>query len=227
MSDTETPTAPTRSRGASKGMYSDWCDLQGAIANPPKDKTAHVRTKTGGDYSYSYASLDGILTHTRDLLHKHGFGVTQDVQTESGFVGVLTMLRHISGQDMTFGPLFLPIGPDAQSAGSAITYARRYALCAALNIAAEDDDDGKTSGGRANSAASAQQPVPSRETTGPPVETDTDAPVPVTPQGAATGGVSKAACVHIVQQVSTKPNGDPLPEGMIRCPSCGWTRRDA
>ena len=30
----------------------------------------------------------------------------------------------------------------AQSLGSAITYARRYSLCAALGIATDDDDDG-------------------------------------------------------------------------------------
>jgi len=36
----------------------------------------------------------------------------------------------------------LPAGEGAQSAGSAITYARRYLLCAVLNIAADEDDDG-------------------------------------------------------------------------------------
>jgi hypothetical protein len=43
---------------------------------------------------------------------------------------------------MTFGPLYLAAGPNAQTAGSAITYARRYAIAAALNIATEQDDDG-------------------------------------------------------------------------------------
>jgi len=39
--------------------------------------------------------------------------------------------------------LKLPMGKvTAQGAGSAVTYARRYSLCAALGIAAEDDDDG-------------------------------------------------------------------------------------
>jgi hypothetical protein len=32
---------------------------------------------------------------------------------------------------------------DAQGQGSAITYARRYALCAVLNLVADDDDDGQ------------------------------------------------------------------------------------
>lgn len=38
--------------------------------------------------------------------------------------------------------LALPSGGTPQTAGSAITYARRYSLCAALGVAGEEDDDG-------------------------------------------------------------------------------------
>jgi len=42
---------------------------------------------------------------------------------------------------MEFGPLSIPMGKrDAHSTGSAISYAKRYALCAALGIVTEDDD---------------------------------------------------------------------------------------
>ena len=37
----------------------------------------------------------------------------------------------------------LPTVADSQAMGSAITYARRYSLCAILGIAAEDDEDGE------------------------------------------------------------------------------------
>jgi hypothetical protein len=39
---------------------------------------------------------------------------------------------------------------DAQGMGSAITYARRYALCAVLNLVADDDDDGARASRRAS-----------------------------------------------------------------------------
>jgi hypothetical protein len=39
-------------------------------------------------------------------------------------------------------PLYLPEHPTSQTLGSAITYARRYALTAVLNLVADEDDDG-------------------------------------------------------------------------------------
>ena len=58
-----------------------------------------------------------------------------------GAVGVETMVLHASGQWVRPDPLFLPLGKaDPQGAGSAITYARRYALAAFFNLAPEDDD---------------------------------------------------------------------------------------
>ena len=51
------------------------------------------------------------------------------------------MILHESGQWVRPDPLFLPLGKnDPQGAGSAITYARRYALAAFFNLAPEDDD---------------------------------------------------------------------------------------
>ena len=40
-------------------------------------------------------------------------------------------------------PLYLPEHPTSQTLGSAITYARRYALTAVLNLVADEDDDGQ------------------------------------------------------------------------------------
>ena len=45
----------------------------------------------------------------------------------------------------------------AQGAGSAVTYARRYSLCAALGIAAEDDDDANAAEASAAQKASEKQ----------------------------------------------------------------------
>jgi hypothetical protein len=41
---------------------------------------------------------------------------------------------------------------DPQGQGSAITYARRYALCAVLNLVGDDDDDGNGASGGESSA---------------------------------------------------------------------------
>lgn len=56
-------------------------------------------------------------------------------------MGVETLILHASGQWMRPDPFFLPLTKiDAQGGGSAITYARRYALAAIFNLAPEDDD---------------------------------------------------------------------------------------
>jgi hypothetical protein len=55
---------------------------------------------------------------------------------------VETRIHHKAGHVEIFGPVLIRVVGDAKAAGSAITYARRYALCAALGIAPDEDDDG-------------------------------------------------------------------------------------
>lgn len=112
------------------------------LTNPTKDRTANIPLKDGRSYSYKYADLSAIIVHVREVLAKHGLGFTQNIVTaESGRVGVLTTIRHISGETIEFGPLSGPVSNDWKDVGSAITYARRYCLTAALGIATDDDDD--------------------------------------------------------------------------------------
>lgn len=118
--------------------------LVAAIADMPdisKGKKAKVEMKGGGSYSYNYADLGDVLTAVRAVLSKHGLAVVQDVTgLQGGMIGVSTILTHKNGGRMIFGPLPMPTGSTPQALGSAITYARRYALLAALGIATEDDD---------------------------------------------------------------------------------------
>jgi hypothetical protein len=56
-------------------------------------------------------------------------------------VRVETMILHSSGEWICCGILALPVSKkDAQGYGSALTYARRYSLSAAVGVAPEDDD---------------------------------------------------------------------------------------
>ena len=112
---------------------------QAELANPPKDRTANT-----GTYSYKYADLASVIDHVRPILSKHGLGVTQDVLMEDGRLLVRTRLVHSSGEFMDYGPLAGSVGSSWQQTGGGITYARRYALLAALGIAADEDDDGAT-----------------------------------------------------------------------------------
>lgn len=89
-----------------------------------------------------YADLAAIVEASR-IYAKHNVAVFQDVTTNEAGASVQTRLAHGSGQWIEFGPLTIPMAKkDAHGAGSATTYAKRYALSAALGISADEDDDG-------------------------------------------------------------------------------------
>jgi hypothetical protein len=106
---------------------------QGELSNPPKTKTVYA-----GQKKYSFAPLPEILDAVRPVLKKHGLAVIQLVQDRT----LSTRIVHTTGQ--WIGSMYpLPPVSDSQAMGSAITYARRYSLCAILGIAGEDDEDGE------------------------------------------------------------------------------------
>lgn len=111
---------------------------QGGFPAITKSKTVDT-----GSYSYKYADLPTIIEQVSTALEDAGLSVAQAVVSQDGRIGVETRIYHVSGHVETFGPVFLPAGQDAKSAGSAVTYARRYSLSAALGIAADEDDDGR------------------------------------------------------------------------------------
>lgn len=119
-------------------MHADLVAALGELTNPPKKAKANL----GHGKPYEYADLASILNHVRPILLKHGLAVLQDVHMDDNRLSVTTVLHHTSGQSLRFGPLTGPAGAKWQDLGSAITYARRYALCSALGIAGDDDDDG-------------------------------------------------------------------------------------
>ncbi len=110
-----------------------------------KDKTAKIKTKTGGEYSYDYADLATCFEAVRPALSENGLSVMQPVGM-SGDVLVTTILAHSSGQWVS-GELSMPVADktDPRAVASAITYARRYGLLSLLGVApSEEDDDGAT-----------------------------------------------------------------------------------
>lgn len=99
-------------------------------------------------YKSSYADLASVIGATRAALSQNGIAVIQSPQGDANrkLVIITTLLAHSSGEWFR-GELAIPISKwDAQGAGSAITYARRYALQAFLAVAGEDDDGNRASG---------------------------------------------------------------------------------
>ena len=106
--------------------------------------------KTAVGQGYKYMTLDELIDHTRQAMAGLGLSFSQEVSSsDNGNIELMTRIYHTSGQWLAFGPLILPTDNDKkmnqiQQAGSAITYARRYSLAAALGIASEEDNDGQT-----------------------------------------------------------------------------------
>lgn len=107
---------------------------QGQMSNAVKD--------TKNDFFKSkYADLSAVVDSIRRPLSDNGLSYVQVIHERDNGVGVETILMHSSGEFMSNGVMFAPATKhDAQGHGSALTYARRYSLQAALGVAAEDDD---------------------------------------------------------------------------------------
>jgi hypothetical protein len=116
-----------------------------------RKNTARIPGKDGKmGYSYSYANLADLLNATVEPLARHGLVVIQGLTTaeRGASVSVETLLLHETGQWMR--NRFTMQSADSrtpQGLGSAVTYARRYALQSMLGVAPEEaaDDDGYTS----------------------------------------------------------------------------------
>lgn len=90
-----------------------------------------------------YADLNAVWDAARPYLTKNGIAVLQfPSEAAPGFIGLVTILMHVSGEYIE-EKLVIPLSKqDPQGAGSGLTYARRYAFSGALGIVADEDDDG-------------------------------------------------------------------------------------
>lgn len=108
--------------------------------------------KEANGYNYKYTDLDTVITTLRPILTKHNIGFLQSLTiVENGRWGITTRLFHHSTgewlEDTTPLPeVNLSKGNAAQNVGAAITYMKRYSLCAFLGVSCDEDPDGKPDG---------------------------------------------------------------------------------
>lgn len=138
-----------RAEEAARDFATALAGLQGEMPAVVAEK-AVMNTDNKG-VRYVFAPFEDIMKQLRPFLLKHGFTVrfTQKL-TETTMVAVCK-LTHTSGhsEENEFairrgkGP---PGASEAQADGSNSTYAKRYALCNALNIVITKDDDAAARG---------------------------------------------------------------------------------
>ena len=128
------------------GLYAALARLQKELPRVGKGQTGKVQGENDQgkkySYEYKYADLADVSAAILPLLGKHGLAFTSRPTLSDGRFVLAYKLTHESGEDES-GEYLLP-DPQrvkAQTVGSAITYARRYSLCAVTGLAPDSDDD--------------------------------------------------------------------------------------
>lgn len=116
-------------------------ELFGAMAKAFAGIEGATKDANNPHFKTKYADLGAVVDAIKPALVANGLWFAQVSHEQSGGVCVETVLCHSSGQQMSFGKLFVPASKqDAQGYGSALTYARRYSLLTAFGVCPEDDD---------------------------------------------------------------------------------------
>lgn len=115
-------------------------ELAEALSAAQHEMGSAVKDAANPFFKSKYADLGAVVKAIKDPLSNYGLSYTQFPIRNEQSAGVITVLMHKSGQWMR-SQYTLPLNKfDAQSVGSCITYARRYALQAIAGVPSSDDD---------------------------------------------------------------------------------------
>ena len=124
--------------------------FQGAAVQPSFNKAVNY-----GQTRFRYADLAECQRVTRKPLADAGLAVTQTIEGHY----LVTRLMHKSGQFIS-SQLPMSAPSKMQELGSMLTYLKRYAYCAILGIAADDDDDANLCDNTGKVAENIEKPAP-------------------------------------------------------------------
>jgi uncharacterized protein YunC (DUF1805 family) len=136
-------TEPITARTGTPNLNKALAAFQAEMPAIERDRKVDVETKDPSKaYSYSYATLANIVRVAAPIMGKHGLAFTSAPGQASDGKGISVRwaLVHESGEERT-GEFPISAEGGIQVLGGRITYVKRYCMCAALNIAADEDDD--------------------------------------------------------------------------------------
>ncbi|RYF11828.1 MAG: single-stranded DNA-binding protein, partial [Oxalobacteraceae bacterium] len=115
--------------------------LTGALVQVQATVEGAVKGRSNPAFKSKYADLSSVWDACREQLVSNGLTVVQfPGEMIDNRMTLTTQLSHESGEWMR-STLSIPLTKvDAQGYGSAVTYARRYALAAVVGVCPEDDD---------------------------------------------------------------------------------------
>lgn len=117
-------------------------ELAGALARAQRKMENVTKGKLNPHFKSKYADLASVWDVAREPLTSEGLSVIQlPCEAPEGYLGLVTHLLHSSGESLS-ERIYLKLKDESnpQTAGSVITYLRRYALMGLAGIGPEDDD---------------------------------------------------------------------------------------
>lgn len=118
-------------------------ELFSALSKAQSKIEGAIKDKKNPFFKSTYADLNSVWEACRGPLTENNLSILQTIEGTKESMVLVTWIGHSSGQFIrSFLPLMIQ-KQDPQSVGSAITYARRYALGALVGICSEEDDDGE------------------------------------------------------------------------------------
>lgn len=131
---------------AAKAFSAALCGFQSEMPTIFKRRTATVKTSSGGEYQYKFESFDDVMREAAPVLAKWGIVVTFNTEQLENPPRLKILVRIRVGSFFEDKSFSCPVPTDVkvsepQKFGQALSYAKRYALKAALNIVSTDTED--------------------------------------------------------------------------------------
>jgi hypothetical protein len=121
-------------------------NIAGALVDFQSSVSKVAKESNNPFFKSKYASLANILDTIQKPLSECGLAISQFPDGNA----LTTILLHADSGEWMESSYVMPVAKqnDPQAMGSAMTYARRYALGSILNLNIDDDDDGEKAMGR-------------------------------------------------------------------------------
>ena len=120
--------------------------LAAALCKAQAEMAGAKKTAKNPFFKSTYANLEEVIHCIRQPFADNGLSFMQFPLADEDRAGVETIILHSSGEWISNKLMLKCSKVDPQGMGSAITYARRYGLQAAVGLPSEDDDGNAATG---------------------------------------------------------------------------------
>ncbi len=116
--------------------------IYGAVIEAQGQMPTLKKSEVNPFFKSKYVALPDLITVVFPILHQNGLAVMQFPGAFlNGSLEITTRLIHISGEWIEETAMIPLQKTDPQGFGSALTYGKRYSICAILGISEDTDDD--------------------------------------------------------------------------------------